>query len=103
MIQWGDKEAFLELKEEQTGITPPALKNKPSPDFLVRDIIRAFNLFQTKRIINQSLQPIQLTEIVAYLTLYPFYDTDLFVRLITKVDKYYIEQREKDNEKVKNE
>lgn len=89
---WADKLEFLETLEEQ-GRTPPALENRPScPTWLIPYMQAYHMLMRTRRYsMGGDHLPIQLSEIKAYLDLYPGHkDSHFFIDVITRTDGEYL-------------
>ena len=88
---------MLEQLQDQ-GIDPPALLNKPEcKPWIVSYLMAYQRLSRTRRItMDGNWLPIQLTEIKAYLDLYPsLHDVEMFVDIITLVDDKRLESKNK--------
>jgi hypothetical protein len=54
-------------------------------------VYAAFELLSDRRSHSElGGMPIPLSEIVSYLTLYPYFDEDEFVKLIVRMDREYL-------------
>lgn len=80
--------------ELETGNTPKALQDQPKVYGLVKEVVDAFQILHRHRSAGMAPNPIQLSEVVAYINLYgpPSTDIDLFLSLITVVDNVYLER-----------
>jgi hypothetical protein len=79
----------LEKIAEATGKAPPALERRPGIFGLAKEIVEAYNVLAGKRTAGMIPNPIQLSEIVAYVQLYgePSIPMTIFVQLLTVVDE----------------
>lgn len=77
------------------GVVPQALDNSPIVRPYEIEYIVAFSILNDRRGTAFGLQPIPLSEIVAYLALYPTHDTELFIYLISAMDDEYIKLKAK--------
>jgi hypothetical protein len=74
------------------------LDNKP---VLKEDLVfyyTSFNMLSSRRPYSMSALPIPISEIVAYLTLYPWFDPDRFVKYIAHMDNVYLTEKAKQDE-----
>ena len=90
--EWGTPERleFLESLVEQ-GKNPPALENRTHLPYCLIEYYRAFKMLSGSRRLGMGVGPIPLSEIVAYLQIYPTHDVDLFIYLLMTMDDYYLE------------
>ena len=77
---------------------PAALRNKPDLSLTLQHYMRAFYLLSARRPVNEVEGAIPVSEIVAYLMIYPWYDNDLFVRYIIGLDSAYLGHRKELND-----
>ena len=91
-LQWGKQLEFLEELEEQ-GKDPLALRNRPVLGSGLSHYIESFFILSARRPVNNVEGAIPISEIVAYLSLYPWYDNDLFMRCIILLDNTYLQHK----------
>lgn len=94
-LEWGPQVKTLQEIEKTTGITPKALQGRPTLRRDCKDYLAAFFELSPARLYNEAgQQPLQYTEIVAYLTEFGVSGEELrarFVRLIRKLDVAYMD------------
>lgn len=68
-----------------------------------KEIARAYNILDSRRTVGLSANPIQLSEILAFIQLFgrPSMELDTFVDLIGIVDDKYLELQSGDNSSSK--
>lgn len=94
---------MLEAMETQTGITPQALQNEPELDVTTGEIASAYNLLAARRSYGSGPNPIQLSEILAYVEIFgcPVVGMEAFVELIGVTDVKYLETVDHGNKQRK--
>ena len=60
--------------------------------------IEAFFILSARRPVNTVEGAIPISEMVAYLQLYPWYDNDLFVRYMIVLDSAYLQQKKESHD-----
>lgn len=95
-VEWGRKSAWLRDLARETGEMPPALTREPEIPPDLEHIILAFNRLTGSRQIGLSMGPIAMSEIKAYVELFPIPDDiETFVYLIREMDNEYLSVIEK--------
>lgn len=79
--------------ELATGITPQALADEPKLYGACVEVAHAYNVLASRRTAGLTSNPIQLSEIEAYLSRYgePSIPIDIFFDLIGAMDLQYLE------------
>lgn len=79
--------------ELATGVTPQALLDEPKTYGYCIEVIQAYNVLSAKRTSGMALNPIQLSEIYAYLRRYgePLLPEDIFMDLLSAMDLKFLE------------
>lgn len=80
--------------EEATGRTPKALESAPTIRLaILQEVLTAYNMLASRRTIGMAANPIQLSEIKAYIDIYgpPSIAVDLFIDLVGLMDIKYLE------------
>lgn len=88
---------FLE-ELEATGKDPQALRNRPILDVHTYYYIESFFILSARRPVNTVEGAIPISEMVAYLQLYPWYDNDLFVKYMLMLDNVYLRQKKESHD-----
>ena len=70
---------------------PKALKAKPVVPSYLGFYVTAFWLLSRQRCTSLGSSPISLESMLAYLSVYRWYDPDEFIRLIIQMDDQYLE------------
>ncbi len=76
---------------ERSGKLPKALEQEPEVFEDMLPYWEAYGDLMHSRSIGMSVGPIPLSEIVAYLTLFPGLREDLLVRMVRELDEVYLE------------
>lgn len=91
-MQWAEHRDFLE--DQQAGdwvkTEAPALETEPELPEDLSGIYEAFWELHLSRQVGFSMSYIPLTEIVAYMQLFPVADKELFVACVRELDRVYI-------------
>lgn len=95
-MEWGDKEEFLEDLEDK-GLNPQALNSKPILNDWMQEYIIAFDILSSRRSIGFSLNPISMSDILAYIQIYSTNDIDSFVKFIIIMDSTFLSYMAKSN------
>jgi hypothetical protein len=92
-IEWGSQVSKLLEIEQATGVTPSALLSEPKLAGICTEVVQAYNVLAARRTSGLTVNPIQLSEIKAYLEVYgdPCVPVDVFVNLIGVMDLQYME------------
>ena len=91
MIQWGPHLTFLHTQARESGVLPPALRDRPQVPNDLDDVVTAFKCLHRTRSTGFSSNPIPLQEIVAYCALFGTPDDlDEFVGLLQEMDSEYL-------------
>ena len=85
--------------ESATGVTPKALLDAPSLHGVTKEVSKAYNILAARRTAGFTANPIQLSEIKAFIELYgpPSIPIDLFISLIGSMDMKFLELSNGDN------
>lgn len=91
--EWGPKIPKLREIEQATGVTPPAILDEPQLYGPCVELAYAYNVLASKRSFGLSPNPIQLSEINAFLDRYgePSIPIDVFIDLMGRMDCKYLE------------
>lgn len=101
-MEWADQISFLESIENETGIEPNALRNKPQFYEWMYRYIKAFELLSSRRQVGMTANPIQISEMITVAThVYIFDDIEEFVLLMSEMDNGYLESHHKKQNKPK--
>lgn len=84
----------------ERGVQPKALDNKPKVPQHLNYYVRAFWTLSSRRQIGMALSPISLSDIVSYLTIYPWYDIDKFIDYTVKMDSIFLEHHNNDRQEI---
>lgn len=86
--EWGPQVEKLQVIELETGRTPPALANAPVLSGLTLELVSAFDILSERRNNGVAQNPIQLSEIAAFVNLFgpPSVPISVFVHLIGVMD-----------------
>lgn len=91
-VTWGPQIPKLREIELATGSTPAALLDEPKLFGYCIEVVNAYNLLASKRTAGLTPNPIQLSEIYAYLHRYgePLLPVDIFMDLLGVMDLKYL-------------
>lgn len=100
---WGKPSTikFLEAKEAQSGVTPPALLNQPVIEPEDRWLLRAFYDLDACRQSGFDINPISIEAIIGYckdIMGIPMEERPLFFRVIKALDKVMMDHQHKISE-----
>ena len=97
--EWGPKVRKLIEIEQATGKTPQALLDAPVCYGFERELAIAFNFLTDRRTVGMAVNPIPLSEVVAYLDLVggTIVPKDMFLELLHVMDAEYLEKVNSDN------
>lgn len=89
--------------ESNTGVTPKALEERPVLDPTSLEVLRAYKILDATRTYGLSMNPVQLSEMRAYIDLFglPPVPVDVFVKLIGTLDQRHVGLRSGENQVVK--
>lgn len=99
-MEWGDKLDFLEELEE-SGLTPKALENRPVMHEWMKEYTTGFSILSSTRQYGMGPNPIQLSEILAYLKLYGAEDMEAFIENILLMDASFLSVKAQKAEREK--
>lgn len=89
-MTWGENLDFLEEMRDD-GRTPQALEIRPILYDWMVEYLKAFDVLSATRQCGMGPNPIQLSEMLAYMQLYEVEDRDTFVHHILQMDKTFLE------------
>lgn len=94
-MTWGPKAPKLREIELETGLTPQALIDEPKLYGYSTEVANAYNFLASRRTVGMAPNPIQLSEILAYIQVYgqPQLPVDIFMDLLSTMDSKYLEKR----------
>jgi len=77
--------------QEEQGVTPPALQNRPVVQDWMSPYLEAFNILSSQRPCAQNIEPIRLNDIMAYYMIFQTVDeVDVFTSMMVRMDKCYM-------------
>lgn len=91
--EWEPQVSKLLEIEQATGSTPKALLDEPKLFGACIEVVQVYNVLASRRTSGLTSNPIQLSEINAYLERYgePSIPVDIFIDLIGAMDLKYLE------------
>jgi hypothetical protein len=81
---------------------PLALKNRPPCYGWMGEYLKAFNVLSSSRQYGMGPNPIQLTEILAYIELFGTSDKMSLIQYVLRMDEAYLTTKAKQQEQKKN-
>lgn len=94
-MDWAGKEDFL--AQIRPGFTPPALRNKPELHEWMSLYVEGFYTLHETRSCGFDVNPISMSDIMAYCVMFNVYEPDVFAQYIIAMDRVFLaKRREKD-------
>ena len=77
--------------QEEQGVTPPALQNRPIAQAWMIPYLEAFDILSSQRPCAQNIEPIRLNDIMAYYMIFQTVDeVDTFTAMMVRMDRRYM-------------